>query len=139
MLSVFFFKQKTEYEMRISYWSADVCSTDRSTLASVGRHRPNLRHLVVVVATGCRRFGVCDPDHANVRHLVVVVATGCRRFGVCDRDHAVRSQATGWLRVRRSPATASRPFTVPWNGERTSTPATRSEEHTSELQSLMRS
>src|SRR3546814_10155744 len=24
----FFFKQKTSYEMRISYWSADVCSSD---------------------------------------------------------------------------------------------------------------
>src|SRR3546814_6934150 len=121
MLSVFFFKQKTEYEMRISYWSADVCSTDRSTLASVGRHRPNLRHLVVVVATGCRRFGVCDPDHANVRHLVVVVATGSRRFGVCDRDHAVRSRATRWMRVRRSPARAGRRLTLPRYGGWTST------------------
>src|SRR3546814_13467752 len=25
---VFFFKQKTAYEMRISYWSSDVCSSD---------------------------------------------------------------------------------------------------------------
>src|SRR3546814_2619482 len=24
----FFFKQKTAYEMRISYWSSDVCSSD---------------------------------------------------------------------------------------------------------------
>src|SRR3546814_18044523 len=24
----FFFKQKTEYELRISYWSSDVCSSD---------------------------------------------------------------------------------------------------------------
>src|SRR3546814_11257871 len=28
MLCVFFFKQKTEYEMRISDWSSDVCSSD---------------------------------------------------------------------------------------------------------------
>src|SRR3546814_7709184 len=27
-LSVFFFKQKTAYEMRISDWSSDVCSSD---------------------------------------------------------------------------------------------------------------
>src|SRR3546814_15382314 len=26
----FFFKQKTAYEMRISYWSSDVCSSDLS-------------------------------------------------------------------------------------------------------------
>src|SRR3546814_14771433 len=28
MLDVFFFKQKTAYEMRISDWSSDVCSSD---------------------------------------------------------------------------------------------------------------
>src|SRR3546814_10083395 len=32
---VFFFKQKTAYEMRISDWSSDVCSSD---LANVARH-----------------------------------------------------------------------------------------------------
>src|SRR3546814_8220210 len=29
-LVFFFFKQKTAYEMRISDWSSDVCSSDRS-------------------------------------------------------------------------------------------------------------
>src|SRR3546814_10592850 len=28
MVTVFFFKQKTAYEMRISDWSSDVCSSD---------------------------------------------------------------------------------------------------------------
>src|SRR3546814_7160739 len=28
MFSLFFFKQKTAYEMRISDWSSDVCSSD---------------------------------------------------------------------------------------------------------------
>src|SRR3546814_4875932 len=31
-LFFFFFKQKTAYEMRISDWSSDVCSSDRATL-----------------------------------------------------------------------------------------------------------
>src|SRR3546814_6820678 len=31
--SVFFFKQKTAYEMRISDWSSDVCSSDLVRLA----------------------------------------------------------------------------------------------------------
>src|SRR3546814_1885599 len=31
MLFVFFFKQKTAYEMRISGWSSDVCSSDLAT------------------------------------------------------------------------------------------------------------
>src|SRR3546814_1178348 len=30
---VFFFKQKTAYEMRISDWSSDVCSSDLSSLS----------------------------------------------------------------------------------------------------------
>src|SRR3546814_3582246 len=28
LMSIFFFKQKTAYEMRISDWSSDVCSSD---------------------------------------------------------------------------------------------------------------
>src|SRR3546814_12229097 len=48
---VFFFKQKTAYEMRISDWSSDVCSSDLHddrilvrldvvALADAGRHEP---------------------------------------------------------------------------------------------------
>src|SRR3546814_6188939 len=36
----FFFKQKTAYEMRISDWSSDVCSSDL-------RGHPGVRHLLV--------------------------------------------------------------------------------------------
>src|SRR3546814_20269056 len=36
VIVVFFFKQKTAYEMRISDWSSDVCSSD---LRKIGRHR----------------------------------------------------------------------------------------------------
>src|SRR3546814_4379392 len=35
----FFFKQKTAYEMRISDWSSDVCSSDLKTRRSVDRDR----------------------------------------------------------------------------------------------------
>src|SRR3546814_13089206 len=34
----FFFKQKTAYEMRISDWSSDVCSSDLWTTGKVGKH-----------------------------------------------------------------------------------------------------
>src|SRR3546814_18077442 len=37
MFRIFFFKQKTAYEMRISDWSSDVCSSD---LPSLGRLSP---------------------------------------------------------------------------------------------------
>src|SRR3546814_1692877 len=34
ILSVFFFKQKTAYEMRISDWSSDLCSSDLSPITN---------------------------------------------------------------------------------------------------------
>src|SRR3546814_9514626 len=37
---VFFFKQKTAYDMRISDWSSDVCSSDLDGLATIEFTRP---------------------------------------------------------------------------------------------------
>src|SRR3546814_4188136 len=50
----FFFKQKTAYEMRISDWSSDVCSSD---LAAVDAHHRGaaVDHLAVVVGQPCAR------------------------------------------------------------------------------------
>src|SRR3546814_19733668 len=41
---IFFFKQKTAYEMRISDWSSDVCSSDLPTLrrSSTGGNRDHI-------------------------------------------------------------------------------------------------
>src|SRR3546814_4200472 len=39
LLFFFFFKQKTAYEMRISDWSSDVCSSD---LLNVGHRHPRV-------------------------------------------------------------------------------------------------
>src|SRR3546814_4207286 len=36
LVFVFFFKQKTAYEMRISDWSSDVCSSDLATTSADG-------------------------------------------------------------------------------------------------------
>src|SRR3546814_12582900 len=48
-LVVFFFKQKTAYEMRISDWSSDVCSSDLQSLIDPALdrgpdHRQRQRH-----------------------------------------------------------------------------------------------
>src|SRR3546814_9807186 len=49
LVCIFFFKQKTAYEMRISDWSSDVCSSDlqarggRADLALVEEHAPGGR------------------------------------------------------------------------------------------------
>src|SRR3546814_2512500 len=39
MRDFFFFKQKTAYEMRISDWSSDVCSSDLSCTSAISRIR----------------------------------------------------------------------------------------------------
>src|SRR3546814_11070007 len=42
----FFFKQKTAYEMRISDWSSDVCSSDLTMLGEKGRTAIPIVHLL---------------------------------------------------------------------------------------------
>src|SRR3546814_5419186 len=59
---VFFFKQKTAYEMRISDWSSDVCSSDlaRSYGSWATRSMYPFRTLT--------RCGVCSGISGAVRH-----------------------------------------------------------------------
>src|SRR3546814_2291170 len=52
MYALFFFKQKTAYEMRISDWSSDVCSSD---LFARGRHvrfQPADQRIHIRIAAG---------------------------------------------------------------------------------------
>src|SRR3546814_1744313 len=54
----FFFKQKTAYEMRISDWSSDVCSSDLRVLAArrerpCGRVRPTWKARGWLDVRGC--------------------------------------------------------------------------------------
>src|SRR3546814_1175180 len=49
----FFFKQKTAYEMRISDWSSDVCSSD---LPMTAEHEPLILDLVEWVARQPRSY-----------------------------------------------------------------------------------
>src|SRR3546814_2704572 len=78
-VGVFFCKQKTAYEMRISDWSSDVCSSD---LDGVG-----LQFGLAPVA----RSGVVDPDAAP--GVVVVVLTGVEPTAV-GAEHAVAVEVT---------------------------------------------
>src|SRR3546814_11112515 len=48
----FFFKQKTAYEMRISDWSSDVCSSDLSDDGAVSRAQGRGRGLPAVLPDG---------------------------------------------------------------------------------------
>src|SRR3546814_15708728 len=57
MMCFFFFKQKTSYEMRISDWSSDVCSSDLLQRHQGGRRVPGA--LAVEGTRRARRQGEC--------------------------------------------------------------------------------
>src|SRR3546814_9209782 len=104
----FFFKQKTAYEMRISDWSSDVCSSDLEAEAEQpGDREPALRR------------GLPPPRHRQHREAV-----GDRR----------EQQHRGVERDQRQLEQLARAGAAGIAGAEH-----RSEEHTSELQSLMRS
>src|SRR3546814_5956395 len=109
----FFFKQKTAYEMRISDWSSDVCSSDLSKLNSKGQSSPSMPCIMHLLC--------CD--------IIEKQRRGSTRFHL----HRSGLPVTRLLCLNQP----SRPMAV---RPAVSYPASgaRSEEHTSELQSLMR-
>src|SRR3546814_10706392 len=104
----FFFKQKTAYEMRISDWSSDVCSSDLLVGALLGHRADRL--------PGEQHRQQEDAEHREERRLMLPRYRGAGAHDLRPRR----------LAQRDPPGTvgAQRLF--------------RSEEHTSELQSLMR-
>src|SRR3546814_7079497 len=74
-INVFFFNQKTAYEMRISYWSSDVCSSDLPHGGACDhvyphparhRHRAAQRHHVACLAEWLGGQGI--PAAARLWH-----------------------------------------------------------------------
>src|SRR3546814_16376975 len=61
----FFFKQKTAYDMRISDWSSDVCSSDLGGRAHPGIQQHDAGHARIAVRVEeDRRGGVAEaPEH----------------------------------------------------------------------------
>src|SRR3546814_7052149 len=121
-LLFFFFKQKTAYEMRISDWSSDVCSSDLLPAGDRRRDRP-----------ADRRVGLCQPGGRAGHRLRIEDLLGFQRAaqaGAIESDVAVRrvldQRQVGVERERGQ-------IVAPPRQQRA-----RSEEHTSELQSLMR-
>src|SRR3546814_10021551 len=134
LFSFFFFKQKTAYEMRISDWSSDVCSSDLAVhhpllpdqpirLAQAGPadrlFRRDLRGLCVTRAAG----------HDRARHRASVLPAA-------DRPAAARDGPQRSGRTFADRALSGGPCRI--HGPAPRQPSPRSEEHTSELQSLMR-
>src|SRR3546814_8858984 len=118
---VFFFKQKTAYEMRISDWSSDVCSSDLDRGEQVGRP-----HLAVLLAW--QQFGLGQPED---------VGGGVDQPVVEELFDLLQAQP---LDIHRAAAAEmAQPLDALRGADQPAGAADRSETHTSDLQSLMRS
>src|SRR3546814_6821163 len=61
VVHTFFLEQNTTYEMRISYWSSDVCSSDRPNVAAVNAYRK-----AGFVDTGELVYGAVPSQHPEL-------------------------------------------------------------------------
>src|SRR3546814_2158927 len=69
---VFFFKQKTAYELRISDWSSDVCSSDLGPKIRLGRFAGDEKHFLNKGDT----FTITTEDVLGSRELVSTTHKG---------------------------------------------------------------
>src|SRR3546814_11734125 len=77
----FFFKQKTAYEMRISDWSSDVCSSDlldHAVEAGVGEDRPHAAPARAAQRRGEHRSRLARRQHAAIGVVVQIGRASCR-------------------------------------------------------------
>src|SRR3546814_2211285 len=136
----FFFKQKTAYEMRISDWSSDVCSSDlkaRRTLRWNWTQRLTRSVPPTWLLSGRGRNGLAlDTGRLSGR------STGRCRWGVMWRErHDRRLSRFEGLPARQAFDLGRALPGLPREtaqSQREDIGAGRSEEHTSELQTLMR-
>src|SRR3546814_18399755 len=99
----FFFKQKTAYEMRISDWSSDVCSSDLAENVRLDMHqtRADLRG---EINTGGGfldkirfRSGFADYQHSEIEDTGEVGTTFYSK-GIESRLELVQTKQDGWER-----------------------------------------
>src|SRR3546814_5042901 len=88
MFFFFFFKQKTAYEMRISDWSSDVCSSDLFDGSRKGRVRRG-RDAILALRNSARRgdFGadLGARQHAAVPRIRALAQRALGRASRWDR------------------------------------------------------
>src|SRR3546814_10518288 len=83
----FFFKQKTAYEMRISDWSSDVCSSDlflRLLGAAIDRPLAALDYADRLDALAAARVGLWDVIRIPAAHQSLKIGRASCRERVCQ-------------------------------------------------------
>src|SRR3546814_2944702 len=125
---IFFFKLKTAYELRISDWSSDVCSSDLHDDLPAIEYGPVQHHRV-----GKDMEERQHAQHPVFHHIARIKHIHLPRIG---GQILVRQFRTLWS--ARGPAGILQQGDVLFGVDLCRDIAARSEEHTSDLQSLMR-
>src|SRR3546814_8371885 len=99
-LMFFFFKQKTAYEMRISDWSSDVCSSDLAQNCNFALNRAG-NELVLVRRCHEQGFHLGQQMAVHARHLefVLEIGHGAQR----SEERRVGKECVSTCRSRWSP------------------------------------
>src|SRR3546814_6187406 len=127
---VFFFKQKTAYEMRISDWSSDVCSSD------LLEAQPDWHDGKMDAAwAAAEKAGL---DVAKARAMPSAEAMAWMEQDIADaRAVGVRGTPTFFINGQKLPNSSPEQLEAEVRAA-VAAKGKRSEEHTSALQSLMR-
>src|SRR3546814_8791257 len=124
----FFFKQKTAYEMRISDWSSDVCSSDLT--GDMQMKKAVIAAVLAMQAAGALSAAPAGSVSAADPGAIAEVLEFAGYKAIIETDDLgdpmIKTELGGW------------PTTIYFYGCDETTHQGRSEEHTSELQSLMR-
>src|SRR3546814_10686054 len=97
----FFFKQKTAYEMRISDWSSDVCSSDLLFRTTCPVERPGLAELIAYARKG-DTLAVVRLDRLG-RSLAELLTTVETLRGQRSEERRVGKEGVSTCRSRWSP------------------------------------
>src|SRR3546814_1571192 len=126
MVDLFFCKQKTAYEMRISDWSSDVCSSDLAHSLHLDPEVEARAHRERFDRARHGAGGAAAEDQVDARARRDIGQRHRGRHLLRQRQRLGAADARSFEQARETVAIPQR------RGE------FRSEEHTSELQSLMR-
>src|SRR3546814_12286964 len=110
-ITFFFFKQKTAYEVRISDWSSDVCSSDLTTRSDLARVTGLTPPTIVNITKRLIDLGLVKPagrlqgKRGQPAMRIVIDPDGAFAIGLnIDRDHItlVTLDLAGQIRSRHT-------------------------------------
>src|SRR3546814_6354813 len=101
ILLVCFFKQKTAYEMRISDWSSDVCSSDLITIGAGGGSMAWLDHYAAL-RVGPRSAGAMPGPACYGQGGKAATVTDCNLLAGRSEERRVGKECVSTCRSRWS-------------------------------------